>query len=326
MDSQSILKRARKFLGLESQAILDTAEGLDESFARVVEQIQETIDRQRKLVLAGLGKNAGICHKLVGTFNSTGVSSAFLDPVQAMHGDLGMCRSGDLALTVSNSGETGEILQLIPLLKRMGVKTVAFTGNKDSTLAKSCDFALIYQAKQEACPLNLAPTASTTATLALGDALALVSLEMRHFGKEDFAKYHPSGTLGAALLLGVEDIMRTGSRLAKIKIGNSVQSAIVEMTRAKAGSISIVDDENRLCGIFTDADLRRAILQDPDVFAKPIDKFMTRDPKRLRSDTLAAEALKMFEDNQIDDILVVDKNNCPVGIIDGQDLPKLRLV
>ncbi|MBC9866317.1 MAG: KpsF/GutQ family sugar-phosphate isomerase [Opitutae bacterium] len=326
MDIQSILRRARNFLSLESQAILDTAEGLDESFARVVAEIQGALDRQRKLVLIGLGKNAGICHKLVGTFNSTGVSSAFLDPVQAMHGDLGMCRSGDVALMVSNSGETGEILQLISLLKRMGLKTVAFTGNKGSTLARSCDFRLIYRVEEEACPLNLTPTASTTAALALGDALALVSLEMRHFGKEDFAKYHPSGTLGAALILGVEDIMRTGRRLAKINSGKSVQGAIVEMTRAKAGSIAIVDEDNRLCGIFTDADLRRAILKDADVFAKPIDAFMTRDPKKVSSHSLAAEALKMFEDNQIDDILVVDEENRPLGIIDGQDLPKLRLV
>ena len=326
MDYQSILKRARKFLGLESQAILNTAEGLDDSFARVVMDIQETIDRQGKLVWVGLGKNAWICQKLVGTFNSTGVGSVYLDPVQAVHGDLGMCRNGDLALIVSNSGETGEILQLIPLLKRMGLKTVAFTGNEGSTLAQSCDRSLMYRVEEEACPLNLTPTASTTATLALGDALALVSMEMRHFGSEDFAKYHPSGALGAALILGVEDIMRTDARLAKTESGASVQAAIVEMTRAKAGSIAIVNEDNRLCGVFTDGDLRRAILKDADVFAKPIDAFMTRNPKKVPFHSLAAEALKVFQDNRIDDLLVVDDDNRLVGIIDGQDLPKLRLV
>ena len=305
---------------------MDTAKGLDESFIRVAMEIQATIERKGKLVWIGLGKNAWICQKLVGTFNSTGVSSAFLDPVQAVHGDLGMCRKGDLALLVSNSGETGEILQLTPLLQRMGLKTVAFSGNGGGALAQSCDLKLIYRVEKEACPLNLTPTASTTATLALGDVLALVSLEMRQFGRDDFAKYHPSGALGAALILGVEDIMRTGARLAKTETGNTVQAAIVEMTRAKAGSIAIVDEDNRLCGVFTDGDLRRAILKDPDAFTKPIDAFMTRNPKKALSNTLVVEALKVFQDNQIDDLLVVDEDDHPVGIIDGQDLPKLRLV
>lgn len=311
---------------IESAAIQDTAEKLDSSFIVVIRKIQEVVDNKTKVILAGLGKNAGICQKLTGTFNSIGVSSAFLDPVQAVHGDLGMCREGDLAFVFSNSGETREIIELIPLLRRLGVKTVAVTGAKESRLAENTDFVLTYLAKEEACPLNLAPTASTTASLALMDSVAMVFLEQRQFGKEDFAKFHPSGSLGASLLLKVDDIMRKGHRIAVIAEGSTVQETIVEMTRAKAGSISITDAEGQLRGIFTDADLRRAILKDSEVFNKKIDQFMTRRPKVIPSGTLVADALKVFEENRIDDLIVVDGWNHPVGVIDSQDLPKLRIV
>lgn len=311
---------------LESQAILDTAETLDNSFIQVVEAIQTTVNAKGKLILAGLGKNAGICQKLVGTFNSIGVSSAFLDPVQAAHGDLGMCQEEDLALVFSNSGETKEVLELIPLIKRLGVKSVAITSAKESRLSTNCDLSLIYTAKEEACPLNLAPTASTTASLALIDAVAMVFLDQRAFSKDDFAKFHPAGSLGASLLLRVDDIMRTGDRFATVITGSSVQETIVEMTRAKAGSISIVNPDGALEGIFTDADLRRAILRDPQVFAKTIDSFMTPQPIHVRSGLLVADALKVFEENRIDDLIVIDSDGIPLGVIDGQDLPKLRIV
>lgn len=311
---------------LESQAILDTADTLDNSFIQVVEAIQTTVNAKGKLILAGLGKNAGICQKLVGTFNSIGVSSAFLDPVQAAHGDLGMCKEEDLALVFSNSGETKEVLELIPLIKRLGVKSVAITCAKESRLSNNCDLCLTYTAKEEACPLNLAPTASTTASLALVDAVAMVFLDQRDFSKDDFAKFHPSGTLGASLLLKVDDIMRTGDRFAKVLTGSSVQETIVEMTRAKAGSISIVNPDGVLKGIFTDADLRRAILKDPQVFAKTIDRFMTPHPIHVQSGLLVADALKVFEENRIDDLIVLGSNGIPLGVIDGQDLPKLRIV
>ena len=311
---------------VESQAILDTAEALDNTFVEVVESIQSVVNKQGKLILAGLGKNAGICQKLVGTFNSIGVSSSFLDPVQAVHGDLGMCQEEDLAFVFSNSGETREVIELIPLLKRLGVHTVAITNDKKSSLSSICDLVLSYQAKEEACPLNLAPTASTTASLALMDAVAMVFLDQGHFSKEDFAKFHPSGSLGASLLLKVDEIMRTGDRFAAITAGSTVQETIVEMTRAKAGSISILNDTEQLAGIFTDADLRRAILKDTDVFSKPIDDYMTREPIVIQSGSLVADALKVFEENKIDDLLVVDIAGKPVGVIDGQDLPKLRVV
>ncbi len=311
---------------LESQAILDTAETLDRSFVQVVEAIQTTVNAKKKLILAGLGKNAGICQKLVGTFNSIGVSSAFLDPVQAAHGDLGMCQEEDLALVFSNSGETREVLELIPMLKRLGVKTVAITSDGDSRLAGYSDLVLTYIAKEEACPLNLAPTASTTASLALVDAVAMVFLDQRAFGPADFARFHPSGSLGASLLLKVDDIMRTADRFAKILLGSTVQETIVEMTRAKAGSISIVNDHGKLEGIFTDADLRRAILKDLHVFSQQIDSYMTRSPIQIQSGALVADALKVFEENRIDDLLVMSHDGIPLGIIDGQDLPKLRIV
>lgn len=326
MESQSILQRAKHFLQLESQAILDTAEALDDSFIQVVAAVQKAVGNKTKLILAGLGKNAGICQKMTGTFNSIGVTSSFLDPVQAVHGDLGMCQDGDLAFVLSNSGETREVIELIPLLKRLGVHTVAITSESESRLAKNCDLVLTYLAKEEACPLNLAPTASTTATLALLDAIAMVFLEIRKFTREDFAKYHPSGSLGASLLLRVDEIMRTGERFATIPQGRSVQETIVEMTRAKAGSIAVLKEDGQLAGIFTDADLRRATLVDPQVFSKSIDDFMTRDPIKVTEGTLVADALKAFEENKIDDLLVVTQSNKPVGIIDGQDLPKLRVV
>ena len=311
---------------MESQAILDTANNLDDSFAQIVQTIQGVVDAKGKLILAGLGKNSGICQKLVGTFNSIGVSSSFLDPVQAVHGDLGMCQEEDLAFIFSNSGETREVIELIPLLKRFGVRTVAVTSDSESRLAKTCDWVLTYLAKEEACPLNLAPTSSTTASLALVDAIAMVYLEQRDFSREDFAKYHPSGSIGASLLLRVDEIMRTGDRFATVLLGSSVQETIVEMTRAKAGSISIVSEDGSLQGIFTDADLRRAILKNREVFSQAIDLFMTHDPIKVESGLLVADALKIFEENKIDDLVVVTTDNKPIGIIDGQDLPKLRVV
>ncbi|MCZ6674353.1 MAG: KpsF/GutQ family sugar-phosphate isomerase [Verrucomicrobia bacterium] len=326
MESQSILQRAKHFMQMESRAILDTAENLDDSFVNAVNAIQSVVDAKGKLILAGLGKNAGICQKLVGTFNSIGVSSSFLDPVQAVHGDLGMCQDEDLAFVLSNSGETREVIELIPLLRRQGVRTVAVTSESQSRLAESCDIILTYLAKEEACPLNLSPTASTTATLALIDAVAMVFLEQRQFSKEQFARFHPSGSLGASLLLKVDEIMRTGDRFATIIQGSSVQETIVEMTRAKAGSISIVNANGGLEGIFTDADLRRAILKDPEVFSQAIESFMTRNPITIATGTLVADALKSFEEHRIDDLLVVNSDNKPVGVIDGQDLPKLRVV
>jgi len=311
---------------MESRAIDETAQQLSQSYVEAIELIDACVSSQGKLVMAGLGKNSGICKKIVGTFNSTGVSSIFLDPVQAVHGDLGVCSEGDIAFLFSNSGETREVVELVPLLKRLGLKTIAITSKPESRLAKACDLLVTYQVSEEACPLNLAPTASTTATLALMDSIAMVYLDLRGFTREDFAIYHPSGTLGASLLLKVEEIMRTGDRLPRLSSDKTVQEGIITMTQAKAGCLALVNEDGSLAGIFTDGDLRRCLVEDPQAFEKSLSHFMIRHPKTVTLGTLAASALKVFEDNNIDDILVVDEQNRPVGIIDGQDLPKLRII
>ena len=274
-----------------------------------------------------MGKSAHIAQKLVGTFNSIGLSTCFLDATQALHGDFGLVGKGDLAFLLSNSGQTEEVLRLIPPLKRFGVRIVAFTSNPISELAKNADLKLIYQVPREACPLKLAPTASTTAALALGDALAMVLLAARGLTRNDFAQYHPGGNLGRVLLLRVKDIMRSGNRLPIAQETATTQAAILAMTKAKSGSIAIVHPKSgKLTGIFTDGDFRRSALTGPDFLAKPVAIFMTRSPKVVAEDALGVDALNLFEAHKIDDLIVVDAKGKPVGLVDGQDLPKLKIV
>jgi len=279
------------------------------------------------LIFTGVGKSAHIAQKLVGTFNSTGASSCFLDATQALHGDLGLCAAGDLAIVLSNSGQTEEVLRLIPILKRFEVKIVAFTSHAESDLARNADHRLIYRVPREACPLELAPTASTTAALALGDALAMVLLEARGLTRDDFARYHPAGNLGRVLLLRVKDIMRTGDRLPVRPDNSTTQETILAMTKAKSGSIALVHPKTgKLTGILTDGDFRRSALSGPDFLSQPVANFMTRTPKVIREDALAVDALRLFEAHRIDDLIVVNARGRPVGLIDGQDLPKLKIV
>jgi arabinose-5-phosphate isomerase len=255
------------------------------------------------------------------------VSSCFLDPTQALHGDLGLCEAGDLAFLLSNSGQSDEILRLMPLLRSFGLRVVAFTGSPKSDLARDADLRLTYRVKREACPLKLAPTASTTAALALGDALAMVLLESRGLTRDDFAKYHPGGNLGRVLLLRARDIMRSGPRLPVAPDTVSVQEAILAMTKAKSGSIALVQARSgRLTGILTDGDFRRSALSGPGFLEKPVSAFMTRAPKVIRDDSPGVDALRLFELHRIDDLIVVDAAGRPVGLIDGQDLPKLKIV
>jgi len=270
---------------------------------------------------------AHIAQKIASTFNSTGVSSCFLDSTQALHGDLGLCDEGDLALLLSNSGQSDEIVRLVPLLKRFGLKIVAFTGSPASDLARSADYRLLYRAPREACPLKLAPTASTTAALALGDALAMVLLKSRGFTRDDFAKYHPAGNLGRVLLLRARDIMRAGSRLPVAPDTIRTQEALLAMTKAKSGCIALVQPRTgRLSGILTDGDFRRSALTGADFMGRPVAQFMTRSPKTISEDALGVDALRLFEAHKIDDVIVVDAKGRPVGVIDGQDLPKLKIV
>lgn len=328
LDAPTILAKARQCLAIEREALDATAEILNGDFVDVVRAVETTIASSRKLIFTGIGKSAHIAQKLTGTFNSTGVPSAFLDPTNALHGDLGLCAAGDLAFLLSNSGSTHEMLRLLPLFERFGLQTVALTGAPDSELARGADLKLIYRAPREACPLALAPTASTTAALGLGDALAMVLLETRGVTREDFAKYHPSGTLGMTLLLRVRDIMRTGEGCPLLPEANTtVQEAILAMTGAKAGAVALTAPDGKLAGIFTDGDFRRTALKGgADFLTQPVAQFMTRGGKTIGADVLAVEALKLFQQFKISDLFALDADGRPVGYIDVQDLPKLKIL
>src|SRR3954467_4708149 len=328
LDDKTILAKARNCLAIEKEALEATAAVLNRDFVAVVRAVEAVVSAGHKVIFSGVGKNAHIAEKLTGTLNSIGVPSCFLDPTQALHGDLGLCAAGDLAILLSNSGATGEMLRLLPLFEKFGLETVALTGAPASELARGADYRLIYSAPREACPLALAPTASTTAALALGDALAMVLLESRGLTREDFAKYHPAGTLGMTLLLRVKDIMRTGEACPVVKEkGTTVQAAIFAMTKAKAGAVALVDAKGQLSGIFTDGDLRRSALGGgPDFLRKPVGDFMTRGGKTVQADALAVEALKLFQQFKISDLFALDAKGRPAGYIDVQDLPKLKIL
>ena len=324
---KNALARARACIRIETAALVETAKGLGPEFVATARAVDTVSAAGGKLIFTGVGKSAPIAQKIAATFNSTGVASCFLDATQALHGDLGLCADGDLAFLLSNSGQSDEIVRLVPMLKRFGLKVVAFTGTADSDLARTADYRLLFRVPREACPLELAPTASTTAALALGDALAMVLLEARGLTRDDFAKYHPAGNLGRVLLLRVRDIMRTADRLPIAPDTVSTQDAILAMTRAKSGSIALVAKKSgRLTGILTDGDFRRSALTGPDFLQKPVATFMTRSPKTIRDDALGVDALRLFEAHKIDDLIVINAQGRPVGLIDGQDLPKLKIV
>ncbi len=327
LDAESLLNKARNCLDLEIAAIRATRDHLGASFVAVIEAIHDTILAGKKLILTGVGKNAPICQKLAGTFCSTGVPACFLDPNQALHGDLGVCAEGDLVFILSNSGQSGEILSLFPILKRLGAQTVAMTAQGESDLAANSDLVLTYQVEKEACPLNLAPTASTAAALALGDALAMVYIGVRGFGREDFARFHPSGSLGKSLLLKAGEIMRAGQRFAHLPKTVPVNEAIVAITQAKCGTIALTNPQTGILeGVFSDGDLRRCSIGGKDFLYQPVEDFMTKTPKTIEVEALAVDVLKIFENSNINDLIVVDGQGKPVGLIDGQDLPKMKIV
>ncbi|MBP7143136.1 MAG: KpsF/GutQ family sugar-phosphate isomerase [Opitutaceae bacterium] len=328
LSRKTILQRARACIRIEMNALAATAKGLDKGFVEVAAAIQSASAAGRKLIFSGIGKSAHIAQKLCGTFNSTGVSSCFLDATQALHGDLGLVEEGDLALLLSNSGQSEEIIRLVPSLKRFGVNIVAFTSRRDSELARIANHVLLYRVPREACPLALAPTASTSAAMAIGDALAMVLLESRGLTRDDFAAYHPAGNLGRVLLLRVRDIMRTADRMPIAPDTVTIQDAILAMTKAKSGSIALVDRRSgKLSGILTDGDFRRsALAAGPDFLSRPVVEFMTRTPKTIPDTALGVDALRLFEAHRIDDLIVVDRKGRPVGLVDGQDLPALKIV
>jgi arabinose-5-phosphate isomerase len=322
----SFLDRAREVFGIEMEALRAVCNQLDPNFDRAVHIVLDTLCRRGKIVVIGIGKSGNIGRKIAATLTSTGSTSVPLDSVDALHGDLGIINDGDAILALSYSGETDEMLHLLPALKRFPVRIIGFTGNPDSTMARHSDAIINVRVPKEACPFNLAPTASTTAMLVMGDALAMAVLEARGFRKQDFAKHHPSGTIGRALLLRVREIMRSGDRNAIAPESHTVKEALLIMTRAKSGSVSITGPDGKLVGVFTDGDLRRHMALEDHLLSRSMRTVMTPDPIVIQEDALAVEALKIFNERNIDDLIVVNEKFEPVGLIDSQDLPKLKLM
>jgi arabinose-5-phosphate isomerase len=318
--------QARKVFDIELAALKAVRAQLDLGFAKAVELIVETLRRRGKVIVVGIGKSGHIGHKLAATLTSTGSTSVVLNSVDALHGDLGIVNDGDTILALSYSGESEELLNLVPALKRFLVKIIAITGAPKSSLAGYSDFVLNVRVPKEACPFNLAPTASTTAMLVMGDALAMAVLQARGFRQQDFAKFHPSGAIGRAMLSRVADIMRSGPRNAVAGDNLPVKEALLVMTQAKSGSLSVVNARGKLVGVFTDGDFRRHMATDENLLAQPLSSVMTRKPICIRDGALAVEALRVFNERNIDDLIVVNARHEPVGLVDSQDLPKLKLM
>jgi arabinose-5-phosphate isomerase len=320
------LAKAREVFDVEIASLKKVRAQLDKSFAVAVETIFEAIKRRGKIVVVGIGKSGNVGQKIAATLTSTGSTSVVLNSVDALHGDVGIVNDGDVILALSYSGESEELLNLLPALKRFSVKIISLTGNLKSSLAKHSDVSLNIKVPKEACPFNLAPTSSTTAMLVMGDALAMAVLQARGFKQKDFAKFHPSGAIGRAMLLRVGDIMRTGNRNAIADENLTVKEALLVMTHAKSGSLSVVNARGKLAGVFTDGDFRRHMAGGDNLLSQPLKKIMTPKPICIFENALAVEALKIFNERNIDDLIVVNVKQEPVGLVDSQDLPKLKIM
>jgi len=321
-----IVKKAKEVFDIEINGLTQVKSQIGDDFIKLVEACVKVLDNGGKLVLCGVGKSGHIGRKMAATLSSTGSPSFFLHPVEAMHGDLGMLQKDDMLIALSYSGETDELLSIIPSAKRLGVPIASITGSETSELVKGSDIVVKMKVSREACPFNLAPTTTTTALLALGDALAMTLLELRGFTKEDYGRYHPGGAIGRAVTLHVSDIMRSGDRIALVNPGTTVKDTLLNMTKARCGSAIVVDGEKKLLGIFTDGDLRRHVDKDMNILSRKVSDIMTRQPASLKKDQLAVEILKMVESRKIDDIIVTDKEDRVVGMVDIQDLPGLKLM
>ncbi len=317
MNEPELLRLARAVIETEAEAVAGLAARIDASFARACRHMLEC---EGRVVVLGMGKSGHIGGKIAATLASTGTPAFFVHPGEASHGDLGMITPKDAVLAISNSGETEEILTILPLIKRLGVPLIAMTGNPASTLARAATVHIDVSVPQEACPLGLAPTASTTATLAMGDALAIALLEARGFTAEDFARTHPGGRLGRRLLLLIRDIMHTGEAVPQVRAGTLLRDALVEMTRKGLGMTAVVDGEDRVLGIYTDGDLRRSLDRGVDVHTTPIEAVMTRNCKTVGPGLLAAEALQIMEAHKINALLVVEDGDRLVGALNMHDL------
>jgi arabinose-5-phosphate isomerase len=314
---EDILALASEVLDIEARAVHSLRDRLDDKFLAAC---QLCLDTPGRIVVAGMGKSGHISSKIAATLASTGTPSFFVHPGEASHGDLGMITDQDVLLAISYSGETDEILTILPLVRRMGAKLIAMTGKPGSTLAKAADVHLDVSVAEEACPLNLAPTASTTATLAMGDALAVALLELRGFTAEDFAMSHPSGSLGKRLLLRVADVMQSGDAIPAVAADVPLTDGLMEMTEKGLGMTAVVDDENRIVGIFTDGDLRRSLDAGVDVRKTRIDEVMHSDCKTISADVLAVEAVVLMEENKITSLLVADDDRILRGALNIHDL------
>jgi len=318
-----IRRLAERVLRLEAEAILGLIPKLDASFERAVELLRSCAGR---VIVTGMGKSGLVGRKIAATLASTGTPAYFLHPAEGVHGDIGMVARGDVVLALSNSGETDEVLAVLPPLKRLGVPIVLLTGNPTSTLARQCEVVLDVSVPEEACPMNLAPTSSTTAALAVGDALAMVLLELRGLRPEDYAALHPRGTLGWRALVRVADLMLTGEAVPLVGQTTPLRDVIVEMTKKRKGVTTVVDAAGRLVGVITDGDLRRLHLSGPPIDALSAGEVATREPKTIRGDDLAAKALEVMETWQITSLVIVDGESRPIGLIHMHDILRAKIV
>ncbi len=317
------LETAKRVLRIERDALSSLIKRIDSNFGRAVNAIYNIKGR---VVVTGMGKPGFIAQKISATLSSTGTPSLYLHPAEALHGDLGRVTKDDLILALSNSGETEEVVKLLPIVRKIGAKLMAMVGNRYSTLARNADYIINTSVKREACSLGLAPTTSTTAMLAMGDALAVALLDKKGFKAKDFALFHPGGILGKRLILRVEDIMRKGRDSPIVNEGFTVKKVLLAITKARAGSASVVNAKGKLTGIFTDGDLRRHLESEPDLINKRVKYFMTKNPTTIKKERLAAEAFDILRSKKIDEIPVVDDRKRPVGLLDVQDLLKAGLV
>jgi len=320
------LERARRVFDIELQETAAVCARLGDGFSKAVELIKTAVENRGKVIILGVGKSGHIGEKIAATLTSTGSPAVVLNSLNALHGDLGVVADGDVVLALSYSGETEELLAVLPAFVRMGLPILAITVDTNSTLAMAASAVLDVQVSQEACPLNLAPTSSSTAMLVLGDALAMTLLEARGFQKEDFARFHPGGSLGRGLLLRVHQIMRPVDEMVILSADDTVLDAVRGMTARRAGAAVIVSADGKLEGIFTHGDFSRHFPENPDIGPKKVGGFMTRNPIVIPGDKLAAEVLQILEQHRIDDLVVVNAGKEPIGIVDSQDLTRLKIL
>jgi arabinose-5-phosphate isomerase len=317
---------ARRVIAIEMEEIGRLSDRIDESFAAAVKALLECVEARHKIVVCGVGKSGSVGRKLVATLNSTGATSVNLNAQDALHGDLGVLNEGDVIILLSYSGETRELVDLLPHLRREKVTLIGITGGPNSALGRNSDIVLDVSVQREACPLGLAPTSSTTTMLVLCDALAMVLLHARGFREDDFARNHPGGSLGRALLTRVTDVMRTGDALALVAPETLVADTLQAMTRARAGAAIVKAADGTLAGVFTHGDFVRTWQKDPHVGQHPVSDYMTRKPITISHDRLATEVLALLENHRVDDLVVLDAVGRPVGLVDTQDLTRMKLV